>query len=122
MPNSDLISIKSPFIAALRGITSYRIHSGSRLLPCDRKVHVSDLLGSHYRHILLAYTGLSYTRSQAIRVSNTFLFMGRGAVFFGWILFTISMASVSVGALGVLGMPVLHQSFELIDSRRILGA
>ena len=57
--------------------------------------------------ILLAYTGLSYTRSQAIRVSNTFFFMGRGAVFFGWILFALSMASVSVGALGVLGMPVL---------------
>jgi len=57
--------------------------------------------------ILFAYTGLSYTRSQAIRIANSSLFMGRGAVFFGWVLFTISMASVSVGALGVLGMPVL---------------
>ena len=57
--------------------------------------------------VLLAYTGLSYTRSQAIRVANSFLFMGRGAVVFGWLLFAFSMASVSVGALGVLGMPLI---------------
>ena len=57
--------------------------------------------------ILLAYTGLSYTRSQAIRVANTFFFAGRGAVFLGWTLFAVSMASVSVGTLGILGMPVL---------------
>ena len=57
--------------------------------------------------LLCAYCGLSYTRSKVIRSTYRIVLMGRGAVLTGWVLFAVSMAGVGLGALGVLGMPVL---------------
>jgi hypothetical protein len=56
--------------------------------------------------LLFAYTGLSYTRSQVIRLANRRFLMGRKVVLLGWLLFTCSMTSVSFGCIGLMGAPL----------------